>query len=264
MGTSISDHPQLLELGGELNRRGFGFSPSSIRADRVTPELAEALAQAGLKTVALAPEVGSPRMQRVIHKGLDEQVVTTAAARLAAAGILNLRLYYMVGLPTETEEDVEAIITLTKNVRAAWLEASRTRRRLGHITLSVNPFIPKPGTPFQWAAMEKAASLRRTLRRLRREVGPIPNVTFQAESITAACWQALLSRADRRVGEALVRQAERGAGWREALNNSGLDLDFYLYRTRGEEETFPWDFIRRPVPRGRLWREWRAAREEER
>ncbi len=161
VGAAVSDLPGIEELCTKFHDKNIRISFSSLRADRLTPELLAVLKQSNVKTATIAPEVGSERMRRAINKGLTEEDILTAATALVENGIPNLKLYFMIGLPGETEADIDAIIKLTKQIKHCFLTSSRARKRIGHITVSLNSFVPKPFTPFQWAAMDEVNTLKR-------------------------------------------------------------------------------------------------------
>jgi radical SAM superfamily enzyme YgiQ (UPF0313 family) len=223
-------------------------SPSSLKADVITRQLATALAAGGNRSVTVAPEAGSERMRRVINKNLTEEEILRAARWLIGEGVDGLKLYFMVGLPTERDEDVDAIADLVERVRGLPEIATRIRA----LNLSVNPFVPKPWTPFQWDAMESLDGLRRKLTRLRGRLRRHANVTVDTESPREAYYQTLLSRGDRRVGSVLAEIHRRQGAWWEVLQElrrgdggvGGLPSpDFYVHRTYDVGELLPWTFI---------------------
>jgi radical SAM superfamily enzyme YgiQ (UPF0313 family) len=216
------------------------------------------MAKSGHRTVAIAPEAGSQRLRNLINKGLDESQILSAVQLIADEDIPNLKLYFLIGLPTEKAEDVEALLELVRKIRTVWLEAGRRRGRLGNLTLSVNPFIPKPFTPLQWAAMESISALKKKVQYLKRQVGRMANTNVTCESLKAAELQALLSRGDRRTGRLLPHLAE-GVGLTAACRREGLEKDFYLTRERDEDEILPWEIIDQGVSRTFLWSEYRRG-----
>jgi len=216
------------------------------------------MAESGHRTVAIAPEAGSQRLRDLINKGLDEEQILAAAHLIAEQGIPNLKLYFLIGLPGETTEDIEALLDLARKIRQVWLESGRRRGRLGNLTLSVNPFIPKPFTPLQWAPMEPLASLKKKVQYLRRQVGRMPNTSLICESLKSAELQALLSRGARRIG-CLLPHLAQGDSLAAACRREGLNAGFYVTRERGEEELLPWEIIDQGVPRGFLWAEYQRA-----
>ncbi len=258
VGAAVADHTQISELQKEIITRGGEVSVSSLRLDALTAEEASQLQAAGLKTVAIAPEAGSQRMRDLINKNLDEEQILHAVQLLADAGLMNIKLYFLIGLPTEDDEDIDAILQLADKVRMIWREVGRVRGRLGNLTLSVNPFIPKPFTPFQWAGMEGEKSLKKKIRKLQAGVSRLPNTELISESIRSSQLQALLARADRRIGR-LLPEISAGGNLGQILRRNDLNLDFYVTRERGETEIFPWEVIDQGSSRSYLWQEYRKG-----
>jgi radical SAM superfamily enzyme YgiQ (UPF0313 family) len=259
VGAAVSDLPGLGVLCSRFGGTNAVFSFSSLRADALTPELAAALKRSRVKTATIAPEAGSERLRRVISKGLDEEAVLQAAATLVSHGIPNLKMYFMIGLPTETPADVEAIVDLVKKVKHRFLQVSRGRKSIGTITVSVNCFVPKPLTPFQWAAMEAVAVLKSKLKTIKTALKRVPNVRVHADVPRWAFIQALLSRGDRRTAEILAAVHAHGGNWPQSLKTTVLNPDFYAARERRFEELLPWDFIDHRVEKPFLWQEWQRA-----
>jgi radical SAM superfamily enzyme YgiQ (UPF0313 family) len=205
--------------------------------------------------VALAPETGSQRLRNLINKGFDEKQILHAVRLLTEGGILNLKLYFLIGLPTEGLADIEELLGLTARIREEWLTHLKKLGRVGSITLSVNPFIPKPFTPFQWAAMEGAKSLEQKIRLIRSGVARLANTEVIFESLRSAVLQAFLSRGDRRVGQLLPALAQ-DKNLKAACRATGLDPAFYVTRERREDEIFPWEVLDSGVNRKYLWQEY--------
>ncbi len=258
VAAAVSDYDGLAGLGNAILAAGGEVSVSSVRIDAVTPQQVEVLARSGHKTLALAPEAGSQRLRDAVNKGVDEGQILEAARMIAAGGIPNLKLYFMVGLPGEGDDDVDAIGALTNRIRTVWEAEGKARGRLGRLTLSVNPFVPKPWTPLQWAPMEPVSRLEKKYRRLRRLIGPLANVDLQCEPLRSAELQGLLARGDRRCGRLLPLLAA-GKGLKAACREAGLDPAFYLHRERGAGECFPWEVIDQGVRRDYLYEEYLAA-----
>jgi radical SAM superfamily enzyme YgiQ (UPF0313 family) len=258
VGAAISDYSRIGELEGEILARGGKVSVASLRIDSLTLTEVEALRESGHRTVALAPEAGSQRMRNRINKNLTEEEILRAVRLLAENGIPNLKLYFLIGLPGEGEEDIAEMLALTGRIRDIWVEEGRKLGRLGTITLSVNPFIPKPSTPLQWAPMEGAKSLESKMKLLRSAVARLPNTEVIFESPRAATLQAFLSRGDRRTAQSLPHLAA-GSNLKAACRAAGLDADFYVTRERGEEEVFPWEILDSGVNRKYLWQEFQRG-----
>ncbi|MDO8793223.1 MAG: radical SAM protein [Vicinamibacterales bacterium] len=240
---ALCDHPEIERILTELSAMGYSISPASLRLDDLTPTIVRLLRESGEKTITIAPEVGSDRLRRVINKTVTNAEILAAAELIFASGIENLKLYFMIGLPTETDEDLVAIRDMTLELRELMLKHARGRGHVGRIVGSVNPLIPKPGTAYQWLPMEDDASIDRKIKRLRSLVSGIENVFFNIKSERHSFYQALLSLGDRRVAPA-IEAAERNAGnWRAAVAEAGVDADFFVFRDRSQDEVLPWDII---------------------
>ncbi|MBJ6752833.1 radical SAM protein [Geomonas anaerohicana] len=257
VAAAVSDYAGIGELCCDIVDAGGRFSVSSFRIDHLDGRMIEALKASGQKSVALAPEGGSQRLRDLVKKGINEDQILAACDMLVSHDILNLKLYFIIGLPTETGEDLEELVALVQKIRERVLAAAKENRRLGEIQLSVNPFIPKPFTPFQWCAMEPVKSLEKKWKFLQKELGRLSNLKLQMESPREAFQQALLSRGDRRLAELLVA-ADRLGNWKEALREQQFDAEALVNREIALEEMLPWDFID-GGDTGRLQREYRKA-----
>ncbi len=258
VGAAVSDYTQIDELNQAIHQRGGKISVSSLRIDSLTAAEVAALSESGHRTVALAPEAGSQRLRNLINKNIDSRQILEAVELLAAGGIPNLKLYFLIGLPTEAEADIDELLDLTGQLREVWLAEGRKQGRLGKITLSVNPFIPKPWTPLQWAGMEPEKSLEKKVRKLRSTISRMPNTEVIFESLRAAKLQAFLSRGDRRIGKVLPLLAA-GKNLKAACREAGLDPDFYVTRERGEDEVFAWEVLDQGVTREYLFQEYQQG-----
>jgi MoaA/NifB/PqqE/SkfB family radical SAM enzyme len=240
VGSALSDYPAIDDLCASVQG---SLSVSSLRADSLKPSLIERLAKSGHRTISIAPEAGSERLRKVINKGVTEADILRAADLVFASGIPNLKLYFLIGLPTETQEDVDAIMALAEQAHEVQLRHARPAGRIGRITLSVNSFVPKPFTPFQWEPMESVGSLNRKLRGLEKAVRKIGNMNIIHDLPKWEQIQAVLSRGDRRTGELLLAAHERSSDWKAAARGLGMDLEQLASRRRGFDEVLPWDFI---------------------
>jgi radical SAM superfamily enzyme YgiQ (UPF0313 family) len=234
---------------------------SSIRADCADAELFALLKKGDVKSVALAPEAGSPRLRRVINKNLTETDLEQAILDLHAAGLTQLRLYFLLGLPTETRDDIDDIPRLTKHLQHAVTKAASGHPRLAGITLSLNSFVPKPFTPFQWAPFAGVPELKDRIKRVKRELQGQSRIRVHADLPKWAYYQALLARGDRRVGSILLGAHQLGGDWAKACRLSPLNPDFFVLRERPQNELFPWDFIDHGVDKTYLWEEYQNALE---
>jgi len=246
MGAAISDYPKINDLCRFILENNLQMSVASFRADSVTPELVHSLAKSGLKTLTIAPEVGSDKMRRVINKGLTEKNIFNAVELGINAGIKNFRLYFMIGLPFEELSDVEEIAKLSARIK---------KMCAGRLTLSVNPFVPKPFTPFQWAPFAEKKYLDAALKILRSRLKSVHGVEIISESVKAAEIQAILSRGDRKISE-IVLQSESAQDFRKNFN---LDKNFYL-RQRNLEENLAWDFLNQGFSKKYLIEEFNRAK----
>ncbi|HJV66475.1 MAG TPA: radical SAM protein [Geomonas sp.] len=257
VAAAVSDYPGIGELCQEIVAAGGKFSVSSFRIDHYDAGMIEALKASGQKTVSLAPEGGSQRLRDLVRKGIDEEQILSACDMLIGHDILNLKLYFIIGLPTETFQDLEEMVVLVSKIRERVVAAARANKRLGDIQLSVNPFIPKPFTPFQWCGMEDIKSLEKKWKFLQKALGRLSNVKLQMESPREAYQQALFSRGDRRLAPLLI-EADRLGSWKEAVREAGFDSDSFVYRDIPLDEPLPWGFIE-GGDTGRLEREYHRA-----
>ena len=257
VAAAVSDYAGIGELCQDIVAAGGSFSVSSFRIDHLDSRMIEALKASGQKTVALAPEGGSQRLRDLIRKGIDEEQILAACDMLIGHDILNLKLYFIIGLPTETLEDLDELVALVMRIRDRVLAAARANKRLGEILLSVNPFIPKPFTPFQWCGMEQIKSLEKKWKFLLKAFGKLSNLRVQMESPREAYQQALFSRGDRRLAPLLIA-ADRLGNWKGALREESFDSDSFVHRDIPLDEPLPWSFIDGGDD-GRLRREYHRA-----
>ena len=261
VGAEMASQPGIAALCQEIANQGGRPSPSSLKADLVTPALASALGAGGNRSVTIAPEAGSERMRRVINKNLTEREILRAAEWLTAGGVEALKLYVMVGLPTETDADVDGIVDLAGKVRARLMAGGRPK--VGRILVSINPFVPKPWTPFQWEPMAPLADLKRKLARVRRALSTVPALQVETESPREAYLQTLLSRGDRRVAPILETLHAQPDDWWATLKRlragDGIDPDRFVHRAYDAAELLPWDFIDHQVDKRVLLAERRKA-----
>jgi radical SAM superfamily enzyme YgiQ (UPF0313 family) len=240
---ALCDHPDIERILGRLVELGYSISPASLRLDDLTEPIVRVLRESGERSITIAPETGSDRLRRVINKTVTNDEILDRAELIFAAGIENLKLYYMIGLPTETDDDLVAIRDLTLQIRDRMMTHAKSKGAVGRIVGSVNPLIPKPGTAYQWLPMEDPAVIDRKIKRLRALTADIDNVYFNIKSERHSYFQALLSLGDRRVAKVIEIAERNGQNWRAAVAESGIDADFYLYRDRTTDLVLPWDII---------------------
>ncbi len=250
VGSALGDFPALKDLCRWLLARRVAFSPASLRADCLDEELAALLRAGGARSLTIAPEAGSLRLRRLVNKTLTEEQMLTAARLAASQEIYQLKLYFLYGLPGEEASDLEALVALVGRLRREMLAARRSRQASVRLTVSINPFIPKPHTPMQWFPFAPLPDLRRRQSFLRRELGKIGNVRVEMESLTAAAWQAILSRGGPRTGLLLLRLAAAGPDRRRLRLLVRENLPLLAARVPGE--SLPWSFMRYPVTVDRL------------
>ncbi|MBI2162458.1 MAG: radical SAM protein [Candidatus Rokubacteria bacterium] len=259
VGACVSDYPWIGELLEVIDEQGLELSISSIRADSLTPALVAALARGGHRTLTVAPEAGTERLRRAIRKAITDEQILAACDLVRAHGIPNFKTYFMLGQPTETDEDVEAIPRLAELMLERLRVLDPTGRPFGRLTLSISSFVPKPWTPFQWAPFDGAESLQAKLETVKRGVRRFPNVRVLHENPREAALQSLLARGDRRVGDFLVLAATFDGDWRRALREWDGDPAFYTTRERSTDERLPWDHFEVGVKKAGLLREWDRA-----
>jgi len=258
VSSSVCDHPHLHRLCRFILEAGGKVSVSSLRLDALDDELLEVLAQSGHRSLAIAPEAGSQRLRDILGKGITEEQILEAVGRIARAGIPRLRMYFMVGLPWERWQDVEAIEELVRRILHRCRQELKGKE-FERVTLSINPFVPKPFTPFQWHPFEEVSELKSRIRHLQRVFRRDRRILLLHEPPKWARIQALLSRGDRRVGR-VVGLVAQGTPWDKALREVNLNVEFYTRRHRTLEEILPWDFIDHGFSKEDLWTDYEQAR----
>lgn len=238
MGAAISDYPQIDQLCTNITGLGIGLSVASLRADSLTESLVAALASSGQRTITLAPEAASARMRNVINKGITDEHLAKSISMASQAGIPNVRLYIMIGLPYEDNSDIEAIAAMAVRIKA-YMGSNGSK---GLLTLSINPFIPKPFTPFQWLPMAGVREVEQKLKFLQSALRNQKGIELLIESPKEAYVQGILARGDRRLGAVLLTACRLGGSkyFKKALKEHQLQEEFYLYRKRPLQETLPW------------------------
>jgi len=238
VATAVCDHPEIHQILDGLEELDYQVSVSSLRLDQISPELLDALVRRNDQQLAIAPETGSDRLRQVINKNLTNDQIVEIAEMIFERGIFNLKLYMMIGLPTEEDEDIDAIVSLTQRIRDRMIESGRSRGRVGSIIVSLNAFVPKPQTPFQWEPIQPERALDQKIKYLTRAFKHIPNVEVRAMSSRIAQLQALLSLGDRRVSE-FILEVDRTGNWRQAMRG----WSDYALRRRSLDEALPWDVV---------------------
>ena len=259
VGAAVTEYPELNALCHAITSRGGRLAVSSLRISTLAQRdagLLAALVQAGQHTVTLAPEAGTERLRRVIQKGLADQRLFDAIEYVFAQALVNLKLYFLIGLPTETDHDVAAMLEVAQTAQQIMEKYARPRGRIGRIILSVNPFVPKPFTPLQWCAMETEANLKRKLQILKRGLRQVGNVELIHELPKWATWQGILARGDRRLGEVLLQTFAQQGNWKQAFRAMQRNADFYVSRHRTQTEILPWSHLHIGNSQDELWEEY--------
>jgi radical SAM superfamily enzyme YgiQ (UPF0313 family) len=267
IGSLISDHPQLEDVCEVLRQDGFEIGTSSLRADVVTPQLLKILVDSGMKTLTIAPEVGTEKMWRVINKNMDDDAVLESARLASEALIPNLKLYFMVGLPFEEPGDIRGIVDLIRQVHRVFIRESRPSKTGGgrkgglrKLNVSVNPFVPKPHTPFQWCGMEQKRELKRKLKIIGDGVSDLRGVRLERKSVRQAVLQCILSLGNRRVGKGLFYSANENLNLRQVWRKASVDPEAIVFAPKRLDSLLPWDFIASGVSKSFLIKEFEKAR----
>ena len=242
VGASISDHPQIDEIATGLVEKGFRISCASLRAETVRPPLLDALAESEQGTITIAPEVATENLQKVVNKAIPRERLYHVFEEALKRDILNLRLYFLIGVPYETAVDVEAIADMAKEMRSILLPYAKKTGRMGRISFTISPMVPKPHTPFQWVEMEAQKSIARKLDFLKREINKLGGLKVSSASARLAYQEAVFARGDRRLGKVIL-ELSRGTPWKQAFKKHRIDPDFYALRQRPLTEVHPWDHL---------------------
>lgn len=251
VGAAVFDHPEAERICRDIVDAGGEFTVSSVRMETVTPSLAKLMAQGGQKTLTIAPEAATARLRSVINKTSTEEDIYKAVSAARDAGISRVKLYFMIGLPTETDDDIAAISQLLRQLSAEFPSIS--------FQVSASCFVPKPWTPFQWCAMERESVLKRRYSTLRKSILAIKGVKFSGESPRLAVIQGCLARGDKQLADMLIEAMENGGDYHAAIRETGIDIADYIYRMRDKKEVFPWEHVDARVKKSYLWREYTRA-----
>jgi radical SAM superfamily enzyme YgiQ (UPF0313 family) len=239
MGPAVTDHPQIEELVGKLHDMGAELSVSSLRIKPLSPVVLGEVIEGGTNTVALAPEAGSQRLRDVIGKRINEDDILKAVEKVAAQGIKQLKLYFMIGLPEETDEDIEAIAILVMKCK----DIFDRHQSWSRITLTIAPFVPKAGTPFQREGMASPDTLKHRLSLLKSKLTS-KGISVKNESLEWSEVQAVLSRGDERLAAVLADIEKLSlAQWHQAMEKAGVDIEFYAHARWDTKQKLPWEVI---------------------
>ncbi len=274
LGMEMAETATLDRIAAYLEHHGCSLSFSSLRADRISARVLSLLTASGLKSVAIAPDGASQRLRQVINKGLDEEDLLNAGERLVGGGIVNLKLYVMIGLPTETTADLDELIAMVHRLQKRILPLGRRRGRVSEITLSVNSFVPKPWTPFQYAgfgglgeeeslaASEATAAihqLKDRIRHLRQGFAGTANLRIKTDHPERVLQQAVFSRGDRRLAPVLLDMGTGRRSFKQSMRRHGLSSAAYAVRHREEHEILCWERVDHGLRPGYLWEEYQRG-----
>ncbi len=258
LGMEMAHVDDLAAVAGFLKGVQCSLSFSSLRADALSEELVSLLKKSALKTAAIAPDAASERLRTVINKGLSRQDILKAARTLVEAGINNLKLYFMIGLPTEEDGDLVELVDLVRQVKEEIDQVGRARGRLATISVSLNSFVPKAWTPFQYAGFAGVPELKRRIKFLSKELKSLANVKLKVDKPDNAFYQAVLAKGDRRLGYALLDMVRSGRNWRQVLKDHDLD-PLAIAGTRQKDDKFCWQIIDHSMNSDYLWKEYTKA-----
>ncbi|HKC64717.1 MAG TPA: radical SAM protein, partial [Pyrinomonadaceae bacterium] len=259
VSTAVCDHPEISEILQGLRAMNYRISVSSLRLDQISDELLDALVESRDQQIAVAPETGSDRLRKVINKNLTNDEIVDICGAVFDRGMLTIKLYLMVGLPTEADEDLEEMVILVERIKDRMLEAGRRFGRAGKIIPSLNGFVPKPNTPLQWDAICDEKELKRRLKWTSKNLARIPNVEVRAMSARIAHEQALFSSGDRRVARVIESAARLNGDLNAALRETGINPAFHTSRNRSYEERLPWEIVDAGLSREFLQKEHERA-----
>ena len=261
VSTAVCDHPEISEILQGLRAMDYRISVSSLRLDQISEELLDALVESRDQQIAVAPETGSDRLRRVINKNLTNDEIVDICGAVFDRGMLTVKLYLMAGLPTETDEDLAEMVTLVERIKDRMLEAGKRFGRAGKIIPSLNGFVPKPNTPFQWEPICEEKELKLRLKWLCKNLARIPNVEVRVMSARIAHEQALFSSGDRRVAPVIETAARLKGDLNAALRETGIDPKFHTSRRRGYDEILPWEIVDAGLSREFMQREHERSHE---
>jgi radical SAM superfamily enzyme YgiQ (UPF0313 family) len=259
VSTAVCDHPEISEILQGLRAMDYRISVSSLRLDQISDELLDALVESRDQQIAVAPETGSDRLRKVINKNLTNDEIVDICGAVFDRGMLTVKLYLMVGLPTETDEDLEEMVVLVERIKDRMLEAGKKFGRAGKIIPSLNGFVPKPNTPLQWDGICDEKELKRRIKWASKNLARIPNVEVRAMSARIAHEQALFSSGDRRISRVIEAAARLGGDLNAALRETGIDPAFHTSRNRAYDEQLAWEIVDSGLSREFLQQEHERA-----
>ncbi len=242
IGGGVSFHPRLTEIVERLVKEGLKVHLPSLRLDEVPLEVIRLLKDS-IRTLTFGIEAAGERLRCCIGKPISDQEIYDRIEAIADIRSFHFKFYFMVGLPGESREDVEAIGAFIRRILHVLVKRGSAKGRIGSITVHASPFVPKASTPFQWMAMNDMRELKEKIAILKRELGKVPNTHFTHESVKYSFLQGVFARGDRRVKDVILDLSE-GKNLTRIMRESPINLNFYATRERAKDEIFPWDFIK--------------------
>jgi radical SAM superfamily enzyme YgiQ (UPF0313 family) len=255
VGAALCDYPDIEPLCTDLVDRGYQLGLSSFRFEAMTPTFLTILERTGIQTITLAPEAGTERLRSIINKRITDQIIFAAIEKVADSSIQTVKLYFMIGLPFEQEEDIDGIVSMVSAMRDI---LDRSPRRI-HLTVSINAFVPKPFTAFQWARMNDEKELKTKRRYVERPLQKMKGVHVVSKGVRHELLQGVISLGDKNIADFLLAMAQKS-------DNTLPDLRPWtsaLIEFREPGMSLPWDCLHYPIPRERLWRQWRKLLDEQ-
>lgn len=257
IGAALSDYPGLFQLCEELVSQGFELGLSSFRLDMITPAFLKILEKGKIQTLSFAPEAGTEKLRNAINKNLTEQQILDAAHAIANSTINQIKLYFLIGLPGEQDEDIEGIIDLARSIQQIlWAKKKKT------ISISVNTFIPKPFTPFQWSMMETAPEIQRKRNYLEKEFRKIGGLRFTKKSVKEEILQGIFSLGNQKVAAAIYYKLTNNVDWQAAWDFANVNVEALLFKIVDYEDDLPWDFIDYGISKEKLWKIWQRSNQQ--
>jgi len=255
ISSATGDYRDLALVAQGLVELGVAIGISSLRMDRMPEVLIDCMVRSGVRSCTVAPEAGSERLRQLIRKEMTEDVILAGAEMLLAKGMRDLKLYSMIGLPTETDEDLRELLALVGKIWDLMKKYGRARGALGTLTLSVNPFVPKPATPLQWCAMAPPRVIKAKLYTLRQAIRHESHIRLKHENLKHDYLEAILARGDRRLRDFLIETHGQRGDWPRAARRLGFDVEAFVCTELSQQASLPWDFLASERQMQRLHRE---------
>jgi len=254
-GAGLSDYPVLIPLCRFLLDIGYQVTFSSIRADSINIELVDILDRSGVRTFSIAPEAASEDRRKYIGKGISDDALRNGVSLLSESGVSILKVYFIIGLPGEERGDIEKIPVLVRELARCFRKKDKSKR----IRVSINGFIPKPFTEFQWAPMLRTRDMERIRKEIRQELGGSDGIDVISKSSREEMLQGILSQGNEETGMALAESVRENIPWKKVFLKRKIDIDQLIYRERRPEQPLPWDFIQPSVKKDILWKRYQKA-----